>query len=280
MGVVGCVGGAATCAGASCVDRALLALDRDERLVRALLSLGLVLRVLDSGPGSCALGLEGVSAALAAEPALLALAPALVSVAPGAAVEGVALVLVCAACVGAVRRIIAAPRPPPTRMSEAPKTLKSTVLLVPDLDSTGAAAMVGAGTGASTGPARGEAIPPPSPRIAESAGAPWARALMSMTLSELGFRSAGLSSGLPESCASEKSAEFSLRAPVPLLLLGSLALLELAADEKKSPWLDFGSGAAVVVFDVDGMGLRAAVSRTSLCVPNRGVSVSAGFVME
>jgi hypothetical protein len=259
--------------------RALLVLDLEARPVRVVPSLGLVLCALDSCLAGCAVGFVGDSLAVAEGPALFAVEPALLSAALGSAVDGVALVLVCVVGAGAERRIIAAPSPPLTRMSEAPKTLKSTVLLVPDFDSTGAAAMVGAGTGASTGLASGEAIPP-SPRIALSAGAPSARALMSITLSELGFRSAGLLSAPAESCASENSAEFSLRAPVPLLLLASLAFVEVLADEKKSPLLGFVSGAEVVVFDVDGIGLRAAVSRTSLCVPNRGVSVSACFVME
>jgi hypothetical protein len=96
-----------------------------------------------------------------------------------AALVGVVLPVGCAVCVGAVRKIIATPSAPPTRMIEEPKTLKSTVLLIPDFDSAGAATMAGAGTGASTGLARALL-----PRSVSSAGAPSARALRSMMLSE------------------------------------------------------------------------------------------------
>jgi hypothetical protein len=267
VGVVG-VGGAVTCGAGSLLVRvdAVEALDlerarpppSDARLVGVFVAGAL------PGAGACCAGCgSGVEGCAST-----------VGVVLGDDDRSPLIVVVAA---GAVRMIMAAPSPPPTRMIDAPRTLTITVLLLFAGFSLGSAASVGAATGASTGPASGEASPPPSPRIAPSDEPPVASALMSMMLeSEWAFCSCF--SSPPESCASEKSAEFSLRAPVPfdpLLLFDSL--LEALALEKKSP-LDAGGAAAV--FDADGTGLRAAVSRTSLVVPNRGVSVSAGFDMN
>ncbi len=266
--VVGAVGGAATCGAGSLLARLDAAEELALDLERARPPLsdprlgGVFVAGAVPGVGGCC---EGCGS----------------GVVGCASTVGVALCddrsLLIVVAAGAVRMIMAAPSPPPTRMIDAPRTLTITVLLLFAGFSLGSAASVGAATGASTGPASGEASPPPSPRIAPSDEPPVASALMSMMLeSEWAFGSCF--SSPPESCASEKSAEFSLRAPValdPLLLFDSL--LDALELEKKSP-LDAGGAAAV--FAADGTGLRAAVSRTSLVVPNRGVSVSAGFDMN